>query len=167
MKKYILGSLVICLFLFSCNKQEEVANETKDDVAETVKAPATKFGVEVDEASAMTLASLTTEMTEKDSLDCVVKGTVESVCQKKGCWMTLKKDDGSTVRVTFKDYALFMPKDLGGKEVVLHGIAKTKTVSVDMLKHLAEDAGKSEEEIAAITDPETKLAIEADGVTIQ
>ncbi|MBK8328994.1 MAG: DUF4920 domain-containing protein [Bacteroidetes bacterium] len=31
------------------------------------------------------------------------------MCQKKGCWMELKNNDGTTLRVTFKDYG-FMPK---------------------------------------------------------
>ncbi len=71
------------------------------------------------------------------------------------------------MRITFKDYALFMPKDLAGKEVVIHGVAKTTTVSVEDLRHYAQDAGKSEKEIKAINKPETKLAFEADGVAIQ
>lgn len=168
MLKQILGSLFICLFVFSCAKKEENTEEVNTPEEKTeVVADQTKFGVAVDVSNPFTLASLEKEMTTNDSLDCVVTGTVDKVCQKKGCWMTLKKEDGSTVRVTFKDYALFMPKDLSGKEVVLHGMAKAKTESVDMLKHLAEDEGKSKEEIDAITEPVTSLAIVADGVEIK
>ncbi|MGB0524552.1 MAG: DUF4920 domain-containing protein [Flammeovirgaceae bacterium] len=167
MIKQILGALFICLFVFSCaQKEEQVEDKPMDTTAVKEETP-NKFGVAVDESKAITLASLSEEIQANDSVNCVVKGEVEAVCQKKGCWMTLKKEDGSTVRVTFKDYALFMPKDLAGKEVVLNGVAKTKTVSVDMLKHLAEDEGKSQAEIDAITEEETKLAIEADGVVIK
>ena len=168
MIKQILGAFLICLIAIGCSKVEE----KKDEVADTPKEEVTpekqesKFGIDFEMSNAITLASLQSEMESADSLDCVVKGTVAEVCQKKGCWMTLKKEDGSTIRVTFKDYALFMPKDLAGKEIALHGVAKAKTESVEMLKHLAEDQGKSQDEIDAITEPETKLAIVADGVVI-
>jgi hypothetical protein len=35
-----------------------------------------------------------------------------------------------------------------------------------MLQHYAEDAGKSKEEMALITKPETAISIEADGVKV-
>ena len=45
-----------------------------------------------------------------------IKGVVKEVCQEKGCWMTMTLDNGDEMRVTFKDYKIFVPKDLGGKE---------------------------------------------------
>ena len=49
----------------------------------------------------------------------------------------------------------------------MEGVAKLDTVEVDVLKHYAEDAGKSQDEIDAITEPEIKLAFEAVGVKIK
>ena len=46
--------------------------------------------------------------------------------------------------IRFKDYKFFVPKNIDGKEVVLNGTAEKTTTSVKMLKHYAEDAGKSE-----------------------
>ena len=40
------------------------------------------------------------------------------------------------------------------------------TVAIEMLKHYAEDAGKSEEEIAQITEPSYDMGFTADGVII-
>ena len=40
-------------------------------------------------------------------------------------------------------------------------------ISVNELKHYAEDAGKSEEEIAEITEAEKTFAFEADGVLLK
>lgn len=71
------------------------------------------------------------------------------------------------MRVKFKDYKLFMPKDIAGKEVVIHGKAMKKEVPVDELQHYAADAGKSKEEISQITKPEVQLSFEADGVLIK
>lgn len=127
---------------------------------------ATKFGVMVSADAAISLKEAEQKYLEKGQEEVTVKAAVTDVCQKKGCWMKLDKADGQKVHVNFKDYALFMPFDLAGKEVVVHGKMKTDTVSVAQLKHLAEDAGKSEDEIAQITEPEVRVGLEADGVEI-
>jgi wobble nucleotide-excising tRNase len=95
-----------------------------------------------------------------------VEGEVESVCQMAGCWMKIKTEDGKTMRVTFKDYGFFVPKDIAGKKVIFEGVASVKTTSVADLKHYAEDAGKTKEEIAKITEPKTELTFLADGVLV-
>jgi hypothetical protein len=55
---------------------------------------------------------------------------------------------------------------LNGKEVVIDGIAEEKQTSVAQLKHYAEDAGKSKEEIDAIKEPKTEITITAKGVLV-
>ena len=95
-----------------------------------------------------------------------VEGEVESVCQAAGCWMKIKTADGGTMRVTFKDYGFFVPKDIAGKKVIFEGIPAVKTTSVAELQHYAEDAGKSKEEIAKIKEPKTELTFVADGVLV-
>lgn len=95
-----------------------------------------------------------------------VEGEVESVCQAAGCWMKIKLADGNTMRVTFKDYGFFVPKDIAGKKVVFEGVPTVKSTSVKELQHYAEDAGKSKEEIAQITSPKTELTFVANGVLV-
>ncbi|MCF8715091.1 DUF4920 domain-containing protein [Joostella atrarenae] len=102
-----------------------------------------------------------------DSTTVVVKAEVVEVCQKKGCWMKLDLPDGELAMVKFKDYGFFVPKDIAGKEVILKGNAFVDEVSVSDLKHYAQDAGKTEEEIAAITAPERTFAFEANGVLLK
>ncbi|MEE1884320.1 DUF4920 domain-containing protein [Pedobacter flavus] len=104
---------------------------------------------------------------DKQSADMKLRGKVVEVCQKKGCFITVQMPDGKEpVRVTFKDYAFFMPFDLAGKEILLDGVAKKQIVSVETLRHYAEDAHKSEAEIAKITEPKKEVAFEAKGVVI-
>ena len=95
-----------------------------------------------------------------------VEGEVESVCQAAGCWMKIKLADGKTMRVTFKDYGFFVPKDLAGTKVIFKGEPKVTTTPVSELKHYAADAGKSRKEIDAITEPLTELTFVADGVLV-
>lgn len=98
----------------------------------------------------------------------VIKGEITQTCAKKGCWMDVKMPEGDTVMVRFKDYGFFVPKEgAEGLETIIRGNAKMDTISVDMLRHYAEDAGKSEEEIMAITDPRFVLEFIADGVLIE
>ena len=59
-----------------------------------------------------------------------------------------------------------MPLNAEG-EVIINGKAFLKETSVDDLRHYAEDAGKTAEEIAAITQPEKTFAFEADGVLLK
>jgi hypothetical protein len=107
-------------------------------------------------------------MENRDSLTAALEAEVIEVCQAKGCWMTVRAagDENSEMTVRFKDYGFFMPKTLSGSKVVMQGTAKRRMVPVDELQHYAEDAGKSAEEIAAITEPKEELEFTATGVRV-
>jgi len=151
MKKIIL-SLSFCLFAVMGFAQATYTGQ--------------KFGEEVKPGDVKPAAKMEAAMGDKKAADMKIEGKVVDVCKKKGCWMTLQMPNGDPMRVTFKDYAFFMPMDIVGKNVVLDGIAKKQTISVETLRHYAEDAKKSPEEIAKITDPKKELAFEAKGVVI-
>lgn len=97
----------------------------------------------------------------------VTTGTIEEVCPMKGCWMTLVDENGDELTVRFKDYSFFVPKNAAGRRVVVHGWTEKKLLSVDELRHYAEDAGKSPEEIAKITEPAEQVVFMADSVYIE
>ena len=91
-----------------------------------------------------------------------VRGIVEEVCQSKGCWLKLKNEKGQSIRVTFKDYGFFVPKDISGREVILEGEASMVMLEEDMARHFADDAGVE-------YDPSMRkeVAIEAKGVLVK
>lgn len=124
-------------------------------------------GKKISEKGAVPAAQLATTMANKTEMPAKVEGTVESVCKVKGCWMKVNTTGGQTMRVSFKDYGFFVPKDIVGKTVVMQGTAKQTVTPVDELRHYAEDAGKSKEEIAKITEPEKALTFVADGVIVK
>lgn len=104
---------------------------------------------------------------KQDSMAVQVSGQVREVCQVKGCWMDIALADNTVMKVRFKDYAFFMPKDLKGKTVILQGLARQETVSVADQRHYAKDAGKSEAAIQAITKPKHSITYTASGVLVR
>jgi len=126
----------------------------------------TAYGDQTTAAGAIPASSLAAKMKGLDSLAVKVTGTVASVCQRKGCWLQVDIGEGKTMRVRFKDYAFFVPKDISGKTVVLDGHAYNSVTSVDELRHYAQDAGKSKAEIEKITEPVVDVVYEARGVIV-
>ena len=115
------------------------------------------------------LADVVTQLETQDSVAVVMKAKVGEVCQVKGCWMNLVDTEAKTQEqlfVKFKDYAFFVPKDIVGREVLIEGVAYKEETSVDELRHYAEDAKKSPEEIAAITEPSVEKKFMATGVVL-
>ena len=146
------------VFLASCSgKQETLVEETLFN----------SYGEVISEDGALTLAVLDGKLDGVDSVEVKLKATIDKTCEKKGCWMTVTDDEGNEVRVTFKDYGFFVPTEgAEGKEVIISGYAHRKITELDMLKHFAEDAGKSQEEIDAITEPKVEITFVANGVII-
>jgi hypothetical protein len=164
LKKMMLGFAAAFLFAACGSDQNSKSNAQTTDPA----ADGKHFGALIDANNAIDYDQLIPKMASTDSLALKVSGKVGEVCQKKGCWMTLVAEQPGQpeMRVTFKDYAFFMPKDLSGKRVVIDGYAYVDETPVDVLRHYAEDAGKSKEEIEKITEPKREVAFEASGVVI-
>jgi len=156
-------ALVAGLALFAaCAPQPEAEVLTEEQVVMNF------YGDTISVDGAITADQLLAIMNTDGGFEGKVVATIDECCKKKGCWMKVDLGNGEQMRVSFKDYGFFVPKEgAEGKEVIMQGMAYMDTTSVDMLRHLAEDAGKSQEEIDAITEPELTLAFEATGVVIK
>jgi hypothetical protein len=177
--KKIAMITVIGLFFFSCKSETKTTEEKSEVTAETVSKKVTEdiskdiaynsFGMAINSTDALTAERMIQNYNNVkigDTLNTKMKGKISEVCSKKGCWMKLDMGNDQIVRVTFKDYGFFMPLDASGN-VIVNGKAFISETSVEDLKHYAEDAGKSVEEIAAITTPEKTFGFLADGVLIE
>ncbi len=123
------------------------------------------FGENFSEKNKISADDLNRKMKSQKEFTGDVTGQVADVCQAKGCWMKLQTSGGA-IMVRFKDYGFFVPKDISGKEVVLHGSATLEKISVETLRHYAKDEGKTAEEIAQISVPENQVVFTASGVKI-
>ncbi len=95
----------------------------------------------------------------------LLRGTISKICTKKGCWLRMR-DQGEEIFVKFKDYAFFAPRNLSGHNVLLEGKVTFETVKEAERRHMAEDAGKSPEEIAKIKGDEKEIRMMAHAMRI-
>ena len=163
MKNLICVAMVLTIATSACGQktssEKEISMEMPSEIGH--------YGEEITKEGAVAVADLAGMMQKADSVDVKVTGEIAEVCQAKGCWMTMDLGDGELMRIKFKDYGFFVPKDSHGKQAVIAGKAKKEVISVATQRHFAEDAGKSKEEIEAITDDEVGYTFLAHGVIIE
>ncbi len=157
MKKSIF--LVCALFVFACSPQQKSEEITAEVVG--------KYGAEITSEGMISVDDMVTQLSKSDSITVKVKGEITATCAMKGCWMNLVMPNGEEMRVTFKDYAFFVPKEgMEGNEALIEGVVTRTVTDVETLKHYAQDAGKPQSIIDAITEAKEELAFEASGVII-
>jgi membrane-bound lytic murein transglycosylase len=168
--------LVLLSFVYlsacSSNSAEEKQNEettqtetTSTDSENNNKEE--KYGAEITLENAIAVSEIPAILAKQDSADLKVVGKIGECCQKKGCWMKVPVSENQEMFVRFKDYGFFVPMDSEGKEIVMEGKVKKEVISASQLRHYAEDAGKSKEEIEKITEDEVRISFMATGVIIK
>jgi hypothetical protein len=127
-----------------------------------------RFGAPLSAAPVVTAQALLADPAKFDDKDVKVMGQVSAACQRKGCWMTIGSGEPGqpTVRVSFKDYGFFVPKDCMGKMATVEGHFKTTTMSVAEAQHYADDAAKSGTAAQKVAAPQRTLAMVATGVEL-
>ncbi len=114
----------------------------------TFTAVATTFGGTVDKTKLVAVADILAKPQRYLQQQVTVKGTVEAVCQKKGCWMQLAADANQpTFRIKVKDGDMVFPVSAKGKTAYASG--KLDPIEMDLestreyLAHKAEEQGES------------------------
>jgi hypothetical protein len=163
------------LFLLACGSKEtkqdqEVETEPTTENTTEKKELSIETDSQFGEAFTTTEVKSNSEMLAMyqdlslgDTIQVQFQSEVESVCAKKGCWMKLELPEDQNAHVTFKDYGFFVPKDSQGHKMLVNGMAFIEETDVETLKHYAEDAGKTQVEIAEITDPQLNYRFIATG----
>lgn len=153
---FLLLGLVIFASCQQSNSEETTSN-----------AELEYFGEEIDQEGAIASTEFFEYFTEGDSIEMKMTGEIKEVCKKKGCWMSMPIGEDDEIFVRFKDYGFFVPLNADGRIATIEGWAYKEVMTVEELKHYAFDAGESEEEIAAITEPEVSYTFMANGVIIE
>ena len=155
MKRAVL-IMSILMIVLACKKEEKVNYKSFGDEI-------TDVGTISKEKMALKFESLKVG----DTLDVKFSSKINEVCKAKGCWMKLDLGEEKESMVRFVDYGFFMPLNADDREVIVNGKAYVTEIPVSELQHYAKDAGKSEEEIALITEPKFTYAFLADGVLMK
>lgn len=167
MKSVLKICLIFSLVFVACKENKEAE---KEEIKTKQKTSYVSYGDEISDEGMIdskTMLNKFNSLKAGDTLKVKFASKINEVCSKKGCWMKLDLTEGKQTMVRFKDYGFFMPLDANGRKVVVNGKAFVKETSVKELRHYAEDAGKSKEEIAKITEPKVEFAFEADGVLMR
>lgn len=165
--KKLLFILIVLAATVACKDKKETEETVAEEVQEKAETAYASFGEEISPNEAISLAEAAERyknLKVGDTVPLKFTSKVKEVCQNKGCWMKLDLGEEETM-VKFKDYGFFMPKDLTG-EVIVEGVAFVDEMSVEDQRHYAEDAGKTPEEIAAITEPKRTLSFISHGVLV-
>ena len=166
-KKLFFGCFVLIISLLACQKAEETNLVTTYEVVGEAKMVEGNYGDLVEEKKVMTLVSLIDAVEASGSFTGKVSGKIKEVCTSKGCWFSMELPNGSSMRVTFKEYGFFIPTNSQGFPITMEGVATLKETDVATLRHYAEDQGKTKEEVAAIQTPKREISFEATGVLIK
>lgn len=170
--KKLLFLLAISGAILACNSQSEKhekdseSMDSNQTIDEEVLPDTGHFGASFTAENMLDMAGMEEAFAGQDSMTAIVSGEVSEVCQKKGCWITLERSNGEMMRVKTMDQ-FFLPKNCSGKTAIIDGVVKRVVTPVEELQHYAKDAGKSEEEIAAITEDKHSIEMIASGIIIQ
>jgi hypothetical protein len=160
--KITIITLAVLIFFVSCKEKKD---SNKDFQKENITY--LSYGKKITAENAVSkegMAKKFEDLKKGDTIDMKFASNINEVCKTKGCWMKLDLGSDSEAMVRFTDYGFFVPLNSDKRDVIIEGRAFVSEISVEELQHYAKDAGKSEEEIAQITEPKTSFGFEADGV---
>ena len=172
MKSYsIAGAVALFLSLALCGTAQAQSRPTSKPAAKKPWTPRKDCsgtygaGLSKKKLQSVTLKKLLKNTKKFEDKTIRVKGTIQDVCQKKGCWLLLTSDK-KTMRVRFKDYKFFVPTNAKGYVVTLEGQAKATEISEKMAKHYAEESG-DKEAAKKIKGPQKTVAFTATGIRLE
>lgn len=145
-KTFLSVVLVALLTTVSAAAPQESAKE-KPLTVEKVKSSETNSvvvrGEKIGDSPVIKLSDVMKDPEKYKNKKIILEGTVDAVCQKKGCWMVvIPEPDEPGVRVTFKDYGFFVPKDAKGAKVRAEGTIQFTTLSKEDADHLEEGGAR-------------------------
>ncbi|MDX2052162.1 MAG: DUF4920 domain-containing protein [Polyangiaceae bacterium] len=122
--------------------QEALPSATSAAVATAAVAPSKAYGEKITAGVRVPLAEVLNAPQSFSGKTLIVEGDVRKACSRKGCWMevgTSAEPSAPGCRVTFKDYAFFVPTDSAGAKARLAGHVEIENITPSFVKHLEEE----------------------------
>ena len=162
----LISLIAVLAFSQSCQKNTLSGKNTTYALVGKAKVVEGNYGDLVKEKGVISTATLLSKVETTGTFEGKISGVIQEVCTMKGCWFTMALPNGSSMRVTFKDYGFFIPTNSQDFPITLEGVATLTETDVETLRHYAEDQGKSKEEVEAIKVPKKEITFVASGVVI-
>lgn len=138
-KRTVISSMALSICVLVA--QYAVAEVTRLSEPVEVTDDAEIFGAPLNaDAKPMTLEALLDNPDDYVDTAVRVESRISQVCQKKGCFM-IASSGTHAVRISFKDYAFFVPTDTSGKTVTVTGTLIERTLTEEQAAHFRDDAG--------------------------
>ncbi len=130
-----------------------------------------QFGPALDPAKAVSVAQVLAEPAKYQGQQLVVKGKIDAVCQKQGCWMQFQTASSEpTFRIKVKDDDMVFPVSAKGKTAYASGKLSGKPLDLAQtrryLQHRAEEQGETFDP-ATVTAPITLFQLAPESVLIE
>jgi hypothetical protein len=159
------------LILLGCESGQ--APRPKNTEAAPRPAPAAaenvvRVGAPIESQRRERLAAVLKNPADFEGQTFVVEGNVRRACSRKGCWMELAADatpSSPACRVTFKDYAFFVPTDSAGRMAKVQGTIDLVKLKARHVEHLAEEGATFQQKAADGTAEEVHFV--ATGVELR
>jgi len=103
------------------------------------------FGKPLSGLTKTPLAAILQRPAEFDGRTVAVEGHVARACSRKGCWMEIAdgpSESAPSCRVTFENYAFFVPKDAPGAQARLEGTVTTSRIKPSHVEHLESEGAR-------------------------
>ncbi len=127
------------------------------------------FGSGADMSSLTPISQLLVDPESYTNKTVTVKGSIQSVCGNKGCWMTLSSDE-QRLRIKVKDGEMVFPFNARGKIAYatgkLEALPMSKEKAIAYLSHMAEESDETFDP-ASVTGDITLYQLRPVGVTIK
>jgi uncharacterized protein DUF4920 len=119
-----------------------------------------RFGAAIEPGASVPLATLVSNPKAYENQTVTTEGKVQRACSKKGCWMEIGAGEDAC-RVTFKDYAFFVPTDSAGAHVKIQGRLDTREVEAAAVDHLEAEGARFRNKKADGSATEVRLIASA------
>ncbi len=107
----------------------------------------------------------------------LLKGTIQSVCQTRGCWVKLSPAganptsltpgmDSAFVKLICDTPGQLVPTDSGGATALVRGEVVIEEIDEATARHYAEDAGATKEQIEQIVGSQKTVRVMSPGVAV-
>lgn len=100
------------------------------------------YGAALSDAAVTPLAEITANPQGFSGQTIKTEGEITQVCQRMGCWMEMRAEGATPVRVPMAGHNFFLPKEASGRNCTIEGEVVLRELTDDEREHLASEGAQ-------------------------